>query len=142
MFPRKQVGEAAGADVFADAEGLQETVAEEFDHGGAAVGWHAVEAALGVEQSVGGKDVEVRMEEEVIAEGVDSGHSGEAANPVQLRNSNRRWTQMNTDQIKNLFICVYLRSSAVKTLFSSCLIEQYWASRPFPSSFVKSWGRK
>jgi hypothetical protein len=58
---------------------LQETVAEEFDHGGAAVGWHAVEAALGVEQSVGGKDVEVRMEEEVIAEGVDGGHSGEAA---------------------------------------------------------------
>ena len=52
------------------AVGLQETVAEEFDHGRAAVGGHAVEAALGVEQAVGGKDVEVRMEEEVIAEGV------------------------------------------------------------------------
>jgi hypothetical protein len=30
-------------------------------------------------------------------------------NPVQLRNSNRKWTQMNTDKIKNLsssaFIC-------------------------------------
>jgi hypothetical protein len=37
---------------------------------------------------------------------------------------------------KSLFICVYLRSSAVKTLFSSCLIEQHWARRPFPSSFV------
>jgi hypothetical protein len=47
-------------------------------------------------QAVGGQDVEMRMEEEVIAEGVDSGHSGVAANPVQLRNSNRRWTQMNT----------------------------------------------
>ncbi|MCX6868041.1 MAG: hypothetical protein NTV46_17870, partial [Verrucomicrobia bacterium] len=31
---------------------------------------------------------------------------------------------------KSLFICVYLRSSAVKTLFSSCLIERYWAARP------------
>jgi hypothetical protein len=35
------------------------------------------------------------------------------ANPVQLRNSNRRWTQMNADKIKNLSssasICVHLR---------------------------------
>ena len=38
-----------------------------------------MEAALGVEQAVGGKDVEMRIEEEVIAEGVDGGHSGEAA---------------------------------------------------------------
>ena len=79
VFPREQVGKAAGADVFAVAEGLQETVAEEFDHGGAAVGGHAVEAALGVEQAVGGKDVEVRVGEEVIAEGVDGGDSGESA---------------------------------------------------------------
>ena len=79
VFPGEQVGEAVGAEVFTVAEGLQETVAEEFDHGGAAIGGHAVEAALGVEQAVGGKDVEMRMEEEVIAEGVDSGHSGEAA---------------------------------------------------------------
>jgi hypothetical protein len=38
---------------------------------------------------------------------------GGAPNPVQLRNSNRRWTQMNTDEIKNLSssasICVHLR---------------------------------
>ncbi len=46
VFPREQVGKAAGADMFAGAEGLQETVAEEFDHGGAAIGGHAVEAAL------------------------------------------------------------------------------------------------
>ena len=36
-------------------------------------------------------------------------------NPFQLRNPNRRWTQMNTDKLhRSLFICVYLRSSAVK----------------------------
>jgi hypothetical protein len=33
---------------------------------------------------------------------------------------------------KSLFICVYLRSSAVKTLFSSCLIERYC---PHPPGF-------
>jgi hypothetical protein len=38
-----------------------------------------VEAALGVKQAVGGKDMEVRMEEEVIAESVDGGDSGESA---------------------------------------------------------------
>jgi hypothetical protein len=79
VFPREQVGEAAGADVFAVAEGLQETVAEEFDHGGAAVGRHAVEATLRIEQAVGGKDMEVRVEEEVIAKSVDGGDSGESA---------------------------------------------------------------
>ena len=79
MLPREQIGEAAGADVFAVTEGLRKTVAEKFDHGGAAIGWHAVEAALGVKQAVGGKDMEVRMEEEVIAESVDGGDSGESA---------------------------------------------------------------
>jgi len=38
-----------------------------------------VEAALRIEQAVGCKDVEMRMEEEVIAESVDGGHSGESA---------------------------------------------------------------
>ena len=37
---------------------------------------------------------------------------------------------------KSLFICVYLRSSAVKTLFSSCLIERYWPSRLFGKEFA------
>ena len=52
-------------------------MAKEFDGGGEIFGGHAVEAALGVEESVGGKDVEVGMEDEVIAEGVDSGDGGE-----------------------------------------------------------------
>jgi len=52
-------------------------VAEEFDGGGEVFGGHAVEAAVGGEESVGGEDVEVRMEDEVIAEGVDAGDGGE-----------------------------------------------------------------
>ena len=47
------------------------------DGGSEIFGGHAVEAALGVEEAVGGEDVEVGMEDEVIAEGVDSGHGGE-----------------------------------------------------------------
>jgi hypothetical protein len=56
---------------------VEEAVAKEFDGGGEIFGGHAVEAALGVEESGGGKDVEVGMEDEVIAEGVDSGDGGE-----------------------------------------------------------------
>jgi hypothetical protein len=48
--------------------------------------------------------------------------------------------QMDADEHrsnqKSLFICVYLRSSAVKTLFSSCLIERYWPSRLFGKEFA------
>jgi len=57
-------------------------VAKEFDGGGEIFGGHAVEAALGVEESVGGEDVEVGMKDEVIAEGVDSGDGGEF--PINL----------------------------------------------------------
>jgi hypothetical protein len=38
-----------------------------------------VEATLRIEQAVGGKDMEVRVEEEVIAKSVDGGDSGESA---------------------------------------------------------------
>jgi hypothetical protein len=36
-----------------------------------------VETAVGSEESVGGEDVEVRMEDEVVAEGVDGGDGSE-----------------------------------------------------------------
>ena len=65
MFPREEVGEFSGADEFGVAEGVEEAVAEEFDGGGEVFGGHAVEAALGVEESVGGEDVEVGVEDEV-----------------------------------------------------------------------------
>ena len=37
-----------------------------------------MEAAFFVEETVGGEDVEVRVEDEVIAEGVDGGSGGDA----------------------------------------------------------------
>ncbi len=79
MFPGEEVGEAAGADVFAVAQALEETVAEEFDGGGEVFGGHAVEAAVGGEEAVGGEDVEVGVEDEIVAEGVDGCDGSEFA---------------------------------------------------------------
>jgi len=65
--------------VFADAEDLEEAVAEEFGHGAEVCGGHAVEAAFFVEEAIGGEDVEVGMEDEVVAKGVDGGGGSEAS---------------------------------------------------------------
>jgi len=57
-------------------EGVKEAVAEEFDGGTEIFGGHAVEAAVGGEECVDGKDmddVEMGVVDEVVAEGVDSG---------------------------------------------------------------------
>ena len=79
VFPGEEIGEAAGADVFAVAQGMEEAVAEEFDGGGEVFGGHAVEAAVRGEEAVGGEDVEVGVEDEVVAEGVDGGDGSEFA---------------------------------------------------------------
>jgi hypothetical protein len=79
MFPGEEVGEAVGADVFAFAQGVEEAVAEEFDGGGEVFGGHAVEATIRGEEAVGGEDVEVGVEDEVVAESVDGGDGGEFA---------------------------------------------------------------
>ena len=79
MFPGEEVGEFFWADVFAVAESLEETVAEEFDGGGEVFGGHAVETAIRSEESVGGENVEVGVEDEVVAEGVDGGDGSEFA---------------------------------------------------------------
>lgn len=51
-------------------------VAEEFDGGVEVFGGHAVEMAVGGEEAVGSEDVEVRVEDQVIAEGVNGGDGG------------------------------------------------------------------
>ena len=79
VFPGEEFGESAGADVFAFAQGVEEAVAKEFDGGGEVFGGHAVEAAVGGEKSVGGEDVEVGVEDEVVAESVDGGDGSEFA---------------------------------------------------------------
>ena len=53
-------------------------MAEEFGDGGEGFLGHGMETALFVEESVGGEDMEMGMKDEVIAEGVDSGGSGNA----------------------------------------------------------------
>lgn len=64
-------------DEFGAAEGVEKAVEEEFDGWGEVFGGHAVEAAVGSEESIDGKDMEVGVENEIVAEGVDSGHGGE-----------------------------------------------------------------
>jgi hypothetical protein len=78
MFPGEEVGEATGADVFAVAQGVEEAVAEEFDGGGEVFGGHAMEAAIRGEESVGGEDVEVGVEDQIIAKSVDGGDGSDA----------------------------------------------------------------
>jgi hypothetical protein len=79
MFPGDEVGEFFRTDVFAVAQGLEEAVAEEFDGGGGVFGGHAVETSVRSEESVGGEDVEVGVEDEVVAKGVDGGDGSEFA---------------------------------------------------------------
>jgi hypothetical protein len=52
---------------------VEEAVAEEFDGGGDVFSGHAVEATIRGEKAVGGEDVEVRVEDQIVAEGVDGG---------------------------------------------------------------------
>jgi hypothetical protein len=67
--------------VFAVAQGVEEAVTEEVDGGGEVFGGHAMEAAVWGEEAVGGEDeeVEVGVEDEVVAEGVDGGDGSEFA---------------------------------------------------------------
>ena len=77
VLPREQVGQAAGADELGFAQGLEEAVSEEFDDGRGAFVGQAVEGAFAVEEPAGGQNMEVRVEDEVVAECVDSGDGGE-----------------------------------------------------------------
>lgn len=79
MFPREEVGKALEADESGLAQGVEEAVAEELDGGGHGFLRHAVESAVGGEESVGGEDVEVRVEDEVVTEGVDGGDGSDAS---------------------------------------------------------------
>ena len=64
--------------MFAVAEHLDEAVSEEFGHGTEICGGHAVEAAFFVEEAIGGEDVDMGVEEEVVAKGVDGGSGSDA----------------------------------------------------------------
>ena len=74
------VEELAGlffADEFFANKGLDEAVAEEFGEGLKALDGQQVEAAQAVVEAGGGEDVEVGVEDEVVAEGLHGGDGGE-----------------------------------------------------------------
>ena len=79
VFPGEEVGEFGRTDEVGIAEGLEEAVAEEFDGGTEVFGGHAVEAAVGGEESVGSEEVEVRVVDQVVAESVNSGDGSDTA---------------------------------------------------------------
>ena len=79
VFPGEEIGEFGGADEFGVVECVEEAVAEECDGGSEIFGGHAVEVAVGCEESVCGEEVEVRVEDEIVAEGVEGGNGSDAA---------------------------------------------------------------
>ena len=78
VFPGEEVGYFVVADEFGGVEGVEELVAEEFGELSQAVIGQTVEAALVVEEPMGGEDVEVWVEDEGVAERVHGGGGGEA----------------------------------------------------------------
>ncbi len=54
-------------------------MAEEFGHEAEVGRRHAVEAAFFVEEAIGGEDMNVGVEEEVVAKGVNGGSGSEAS---------------------------------------------------------------
>ncbi len=79
VFPGEEVGEFGGTDEFGVTESVEKAVTEEFDGGSKVVGGHAVEAAIRGEEAIGGKDVKVRVEDEVVSKGVEGGDGSDAA---------------------------------------------------------------
>ena len=79
VFPGEEVGELGLADEFGAVQGVEEAGAEEVGERGEVLYWHAVEAAFCIKEAIGGEDVEVGVEDEVVAKGVQGGCGGEAA---------------------------------------------------------------
>jgi len=82
VFPVEEItGFLFGEELVGD-KGLDEAVAEEFGEGVEGLcgcGGKEMEAAGLIEESAGGEDVKVRVEHEVVAEGLDAGDGGEFA---------------------------------------------------------------
>lgn len=79
VFPGGEFCDFLCADQFGGVQSVEEAVAEEFEDGGQRFVGHGMETALFVEESVVGKDMEMGMKDEVIAEGVDGSCSGKSA---------------------------------------------------------------
>ncbi|MGB6219886.1 MAG: hypothetical protein WBG04_02550 [Haloferula sp.] len=73
VFPGEEVGEFLRTDEFGLAEGVEEAVAEQVDGWSKVFGGHAVEAAIGSKEAIGGEDMQVWMA--AIAPSLPSGRS-------------------------------------------------------------------
>jgi hypothetical protein len=79
MGPGEELAGFPLADEFFPMQGGDETVAEEFGEGFDAFEGQEMEAALGIDKTTGGKDVEVGVKVQVVAEGLHGGDGGKAA---------------------------------------------------------------
>ena len=77
MFPAKKLAGLFCTDEFLAKQGCQETVPKEFGQRLDAFHRHEVKAVLGIDETGGGEDVEVGMENKVIAEGLHGGNGSE-----------------------------------------------------------------
>ena len=78
VLPGEEVGELCLADELGAMEGVEEADAEEVGEWGEVFGGHAAEAAFIIKEAIGGEDMEVGVEDEVVAKGVEGGCGGEA----------------------------------------------------------------
>ena len=79
VFPGEELAGFLFADELFAQQGVEEAVAEEFGERLDGFDGHEVEAAFAVDEPGGGEDVEVGVEDEVVAEGLHGGDGGELA---------------------------------------------------------------
>ena len=72
MFPGEHLVSFLPGEEFFPDESLDEAVPEQFDKRGKGLIGHEVEAFFRIDQARGAENVQVRMEAEIISEGLDS----------------------------------------------------------------------
>lgn len=70
MFPAEKLGKPFGTDEFGITHGVEEAVAKELDGIGETFIRHAVECAVGREESISCEQVEMGVKDEVVAKGM------------------------------------------------------------------------
>lgn len=79
MLPPEQIAQFVRADEFLFPEDREEAMAKQIGHRADGSVRQAVKAPVGGKQAVGDEHVEMGMEDEVIAKGVNGGNSPELA---------------------------------------------------------------
>lgn len=79
VFPCAELIKLPRADEPGLTQGVEEAVAKKLYGWGETFLRHAVEGAIGGEESIGGQDMDMRMENQVVAKGMDGCHGTDAA---------------------------------------------------------------